>query len=48
MGIQKALVRGRTLPRVDGETREELSRLYDAEFDELEACLEIDLNCWRA
>jgi sulfotransferase family protein len=47
IGIQRVLASGNPLPALDGKVRTELSRLYQDEFDDLEACLETDLTCWR-
>jgi hypothetical protein len=46
-GIDGLLSKGRSLPPLDQETKKQLSQLYLDEFDELEDCLQIDLNCWR-
>ena len=45
--LQKILAKGNSLPPLDKELKQDLSRLYQDEFDELEQCLQIDLRCWR-
>lgn len=47
VGAQRVIGKGRPLPKIDPETRAELCALYDAEFTELERCLELDLSHWR-
>ena len=45
--IQRILAKGNPLPPLDEELKQRLSQLYQAEFDELEQCMQIDLSCWR-
>lgn len=45
--IPKILAKGSPLPPIDPELKMDLSQLYQDEFDELEQCMQIDLNCWR-
>jgi hypothetical protein len=47
-GIPRILARGNPLPPLNEDLKQQLSQLYQAEFDELEQCLQIDLSCWRA
>jgi hypothetical protein len=46
-GVQRALVKGAALPKLDLETKRELAGRYERDFDELERALEIDLGVWR-
>jgi len=45
--IQRILAKGKSLPPLDEELKQSLSRSYQGEFDELQQCLQIDLSCWR-
>ena len=45
--IHRILEKGNLLPPLEKELKQRLSRSYQDEFDELEHCLQIDLNCWR-
>ena len=45
--IHRILERGNSLPPLEKELKQRLSRSYKDEFDELEHCLQIDLSCWR-
>lgn len=45
--IQRILAKGNPLPPLDEELKHRLNQLYQAEFDELEQCMQIDLSCWR-
>lgn len=45
--LQRFLAKGKPLPPLDEELKQHLSQGYQAEFGELEACLQIDLSCWR-
>ena len=45
--IQRILAKGKSLPPLDEEFKQQLSQSYQDEFDELEQCLQIDLSCWR-
>lgn len=47
LGVQRLVARGAPLPKIDPELRAELSRRFEEEFDELEACLDVDLARWR-
>jgi hypothetical protein len=41
------LAKGKSLPPLDNDVKERVSRQYQQEFEELEQCLDIDLSCWR-
>jgi hypothetical protein len=45
--IPRMLAKGDSLPSLDEELKQDLSQLYQDEFDELEQCMQIDLSCWR-
>jgi len=45
--IQRILAKGNSLPPLNEELKQQLSQIYQDEFDELEQCLQIDLSCWR-
>lgn len=45
-GIQRAIARGTRLPPLDDEAKQELSRSYVEDFDDLES-LGVDVSCWR-
>lgn len=47
LGVQRVIARGAVLPPIDPELRKELSRRYEDEFVELEACVDVDLSRWR-
>lgn len=47
LGIQKSLSKGKALQPLDEGLRQDLSRSYAAEFDELERTMQIDLSAWR-
>lgn len=47
LGIQQILAKGHSLQPLDQELKKSLSRSYQAEFDQLEQCLQIDLTSWR-
>jgi hypothetical protein len=47
LGIQRFLSKGDPLQPLDKELKKRLSWSYYEEFDELEKCLQIDLNSWR-
>jgi hypothetical protein len=47
LGIQRFLSKGGSLQPLDKELKQELSRLYVDEFDELEQCMQIDLSSWK-
>ena len=47
LGIQRLIAKGSPLPRIDPGLRQELSRQFVDEFDELEKTLDIDLTSWR-
>ena len=46
-GIDRILSKGTAMPPLSEEVKEQLSRLYEDEFDQLEQCLQIDLSCWK-
>jgi len=46
-GVDRLLAKGNSLPPLNDELKNQLSQLYQAEFDELEQCLQIDLSCWK-
>lgn len=48
LGVQRVIAKGAPLPAIDAELRKELSLRYEAEFSELEDCLDVDLGPWRA
>jgi hypothetical protein len=45
--IPRILAKGNPLPPLNEELKQQLSQLYQDEFDELEQCLQIDLSCWK-
>jgi Sulfotransferase domain len=47
LGVQRLVARGAPLPRIDPRLRAELSRRFEDEFGELEACLDVDVSRWR-
>lgn len=47
LGIRRLITKGDPLPKLDPELKRELSRGYEAEFDEVEALIDIDLSAWR-
>jgi hypothetical protein len=47
LGVRNLLTRGKALPRLDADLKTHLSRRYQAEFDELEYRLQIDVSSWR-
>ena len=47
LGIQRFLSRGDVLQPLDKELKQELSQLYQDEFNELEQCMQINLSSWR-
>jgi hypothetical protein len=47
LGARRLLTKGTPLPRLDAESRRSLSEMYEGEFEELSATLQIDLGCWR-
>jgi len=47
LGIHKMFSKGRTLQPLDEGLRQDLSRSFLAEFDELERTMQIDLSAWR-
>ena len=47
LGIQRLIAKGRPLPRLDPQLRQELSQRFAGEFNELEGCLDVDLTSWR-
>ena len=47
LGIQRFLSRGDVLQPLDKEFKQELSKLYQDEFAELEQCMQINLESWR-
>jgi len=47
LGVQRLIQGGRPLPRLESRLRDELTRLYDEEFDELEESWGIDVGWWR-
>lgn len=47
LGGRRLLAKGSALPRLDPQTKKDLSRLYEGEFDELERLMRIDLSTWR-
>jgi hypothetical protein len=46
-GIDRVLSKGNAMPPLSEGVKEELSQLYEGEFDQLEQCLQIDLSCWK-
>ncbi|HZI23523.1 MAG TPA: sulfotransferase domain-containing protein [Chryseolinea sp.] len=47
LGIQRFLSKGDVLQPLDKEFKQELSKLYQDEFAELEQCMQINLESWR-
>jgi len=47
LGGRRLLAKGSALPRLDPQAKEDLSRLYEGEFEELEHLMRIDLSVWR-
>jgi hypothetical protein len=47
LGLRSLLTSGKAFPPLDPDVRKRLGHLYEAEFDRLERCLDIDLRCWR-
>jgi hypothetical protein len=47
LDLERLLAKGKPLPPLDKELKQRLSQPYQAEFDELEQCLALDLSCWR-
>ena len=47
LGVQRAIARGSSLPKLDPETKRELGSRYADDFDELERALNVDLTRWR-
>lgn len=47
LGLQRLATRGAPLPKLDPDLRAELSRRFEDEFAELEACLDVDVSRWR-
>lgn len=47
LGIQRFLSKGDVLQPLDKEFKQELSKLYQDEFGELEQCMQINLESWR-
>lgn len=47
LGVRNVLSQGRSLPALDPELKARLGRLYEAEYEELEQCMQIDVSCWR-
>lgn len=47
LGAQRLISRGAELPPIDPARRRELSLRYEQEFDELEACLDVDVSRWK-
>jgi len=45
--MRRILAKGKPLPSLDEELKRQLSQSYQAEFDELEQCLQVNLSCWR-
>ncbi len=45
--IPNLLAKGRSLPQLDEQLKQQLSHLFEEDFDELERCLQLDLTCWR-
>ena len=47
LGIQRFLSKGDVLQPLDKEFKQELSKLYQDEFAELEQCMQINLESWK-
>jgi hypothetical protein len=47
LGVRRLLAKGSALPRLDPQSKRDLSRLYESEFEELERLMRIDLSVWR-
>lgn len=47
LGVDGALAKGKSLPPLDQELKQHLSRQYQHEFDELERSMQLDLARWR-
>jgi hypothetical protein len=45
--LQRILAKGNSLPPLNEGLKRQLSQTYQAELDELEQCLHIDLSRWR-
>jgi hypothetical protein len=48
LGAQRVIARGAPLPALDPDLRKKLSLQFEKEFEELEACLDVDLSRWKA
>lgn len=47
LGVRDVLSKGRALPPLEPELKARYGRRYEAEYAELEACLQVDLSSWR-
>lgn len=48
LGVRRLLAKGAALPRLDAQSRMDLSRRFEDEFEDLERLMRIDLTRWRA
>ena len=47
LGIERRLAKGNQLPPLSNGLARRLKEDYQEEFNDLERCLQIDLNCWK-